>query len=337
MKTKSASLTLSLICVTLLTFVNAHTNTGLHQLQGFDPPPEPVLPEITGAFEVEVTFRFDRWNDGVGDQTVFEFGNGPSTTNSVYLWQKKKNSHLTFGFHCPGGSEDFIDTNSGTIQNGVVTTWTVGIEPSGRIYIIIDGSTEISKTNICIPPNVTRAFKVLGDGMTKNPLIGAVLGIRVSDSKGISSIRDLEFQNIPGQILLKRDFTASMYVRFGDLSPCAQGGQHVFDFTVSGVPGDEQIYFAQVGTSTDLHFGIRQDGITYMVELNNAIVLDEMAFWHVGLQNGYMWIQKNSNVVANVTKGIFMSKTFRQSMLIGESSDSMNCPFDGVILSVRVD
>lgn len=331
-----------LLTATPCWLVQAHDG-GLHGRQGFDPPALPVIPDITSIpFEISVTFRFRDWYGNSGSQTVFDFGNGVASDN-VMLRQVGEEQRLEFLFFCaPGAGQpvsDSLVSTSGTIHNDVTTTWKVGVDASGVMYITIDGVLNVSKTASCLPSvSTNRANKYLGESHSANdePMIGSVLGLSIRNPHA-RSFDDLAFLSIPSQNLFFGGVIVSMYVRFDSLT--ANGGsQHVFDFSGAGGAGDSQYYFAQVGTTANVEFVIQDDSQTYQVEATNAIVEGEFAFWHVGRESGgKLIIQKNDTLLASLNGYNPISTDYRPNLLIGESIDASNGPLDGVVLGLRVD
>ena len=290
--------------------------------------------------------RFDNWNVGGQFQRVFDFGNGPLQDNIV-LSQFQDTQKMFFALHDCADGTDLVRlvTDDDVIEDGVVVTWKVGLDPSGLMYMIKDGVLQESQNTTCVPRNVNRLNKLLGESnwIDNEPLHGAVLGIRVRNLPGTLSLSDIEFQNIPGKVRRAR-FTASMYARFDTLDRTEdqpQGSQHIFDFSASadGNNNTHQIYFAQIGTTADVEFGVEHNGIMHKVKLPNVITLNEFAFWHVAVRNQNMSIEKNNNESVSEYKATLDGslEAHRQSKLIGESRDSLKRPLDGVVLGLRVD
>ena len=329
-----------------LQFANAHSG-GLRGLQGFGPPPEPELPEIVGPFEISLRVRFDNWNPPGGGrwQRVFDFGSGP-LVDHILLTQLNDTRKMTFSISdCVNdGTTVGVTSPNDAIDNGVIASWKVGLDPSGFMYMMKDGVELARRNTTCVVPNVTRTGKFIGHSHHTHdePLNGAVLGIRIRNLPGDVSFSHLALQNIPGQIRLFSDFTASFYARFDQLGTTTanpQGSQHIFTFADSvSAPHTNQISFAQVGNTTDVEFLIERNGVQYSVIAANAIIVNEFAFWYVAVSNGEMSIQKDSTVLVSEPKpGMPNLSDYRQLMLIGESSDALNRPLDGVVLGLRVD
>ena len=186
----------------LLQFANAHSS-GLHGLQGFDPPPEPELPEITGPFEISLRVRFDNWNPPGGGrwQRVFDFGSGP-LVDHILLTQFNDTRRMTFSISdCVNdGTTVGVTSPNDVIDNGVIATWKVGLDPSGFMYLMKDGVVLDSRITTCVVPNVTRTGKFIGHSHHTHdePLNGAVLGIRIRNLPGGVSFSDLAFQKYSG-------------------------------------------------------------------------------------------------------------------------------------------
>lgn len=329
----------SLVCP----FAAGHS-LGQHGLDGGDPSSVPSLPEITGPFEVTVTFRFNKISTGDGWQRVFDFGNGAGKDNIV-LTQRYRRREAWFTVFChnniPTTFEDILVTE--TLTEGELTTFKVGLDTTGLMYMIKDGTLLDSKSTTCIPSNVSRSNKYLGISNWNNnePLHGSVVGIEVTNYGDGRGLEAMKFKSFPGQVRTGA-FTASMWARFDRLSPPSyayhpNGSQRLFDFSGDGGSGDNQITLKQVGNSTDIEFVIDQNGSTFSVVAYDAIVIDEFALWHAGVNvNGTMWIQKNDTILATASGDLPIS-AFRRNLLFGQSLDPLDFPLDGVVLGFRLD
>ena len=329
-----------------LTIVGVHAhNAGLHRLEG-EPPTEPELPEITGPFEIIVRVRFDDWSAG-SFQRVFDIAAGLSL-DTITLSQADSTRTMMLGIEtcADGNGNAVVLSEPDVIENGVIATWTVGLDPSGLLYMIKDGVMVGNTTTTCVPRNVPRPRKYIGFSQhnSHTPLHGAVLGIRIRNLPSLRSLSDFAFENIPGKI--GRDFTATFYARFDQLGSTAahpQGSQHIFEFAKSASePHTNQVYFAQVGDTADVELFIEYDGDTYSLIAPDAIVVGEFAYWHVEIDDGLMSIHKNSTagtsfMVEKNYPNLDDIRGRRKLMLIGESSDALNRPLDGVVLGLRFD
>ncbi|ANT61778.1 hypothetical protein AYJ57_14970 [Salipiger sp. CCB-MM3] len=106
-------------------------------------------------------------------------------------------------------------------------------------------------------------------------------------------------------------------IRFDDLSGAS--GQKVFEF---GGSGEDRITFGQLGPSSAVIFEIVQDGATWMVVAEDAIIEGETATWTVGVdETGFMYVDKDGVQVAE-GDGVVPSDTERSVNQLGGTGDS---------------
>ena len=103
-------------------------------------------------------------------------------------------------------------------------------------------------------------------------------------------------------------------VRFDDLS--AAPGQKVFEF---GGAGEDRLSFGQLGPSTAVLFEIVQDGASWLIVAEDAIVEGESATWTVGVdETGFMYVEKDGLQIAE-GDGVVPADSERLTNMLGGS------------------
>jgi hypothetical protein len=311
----------------------AHT-LGLHGLRGKDPPNVPVIPEITGPFEVHVTVRFDKLSAGSW-QRCFDFGNGPFQEN-IYLSQERNTDDMIFTIVHNGRQDDIFIANA--IRQGVVDTFVAGVDRSLNMYLKRNGVLLLSKAIAALPPpNITRSLKKIGESNWSGdkPLAGVVLGLKVINLNDnpltVDPFTEMSLLNLPGQIY--GAFIASFYLRLDNLSI---SNQRIFDFNNGS--STEVVMLTVSGSKMKLE--VRSSGIANKsCEFTHGAALNEMNFWHVGIDGlGQPVIRKGTTTFGIMCNLIVPPTVFRRYMEFGSSAwDATSKPLDGVILGFRVD
>ncbi|MFZ7090254.1 PIG-L family deacetylase [Primorskyibacter sp. 2E233] len=160
------------------------TNLGGEPVEPIDPPvPPPADPgdpatpgQIGGAFEIEVTARFDDVMGGYW-QRVYDFGNGPAT-NNIILGQVENTSDMMLEIWQDG--QVYRVVAEGAIVEGESATWTTGVDPDGMMWIEKDGVL-LAEAQGVIPADEPRANMLVGESNWPDdtPLIGAVSDLTV--------------------------------------------------------------------------------------------------------------------------------------------------------------
>ena len=283
-----------------------------------------VTDEITGAFDVVVSARFDSISGG-SNQRVFDFGNGPGLDNIV-LTQLKRTTDMSFAIYIDGIKMHCVATNA--IIQGELATWKAGVNSDGFLWLEKNGS-RVCSIKAQVPRNVARANKLIGQSnwAKDTPLKGAVLGIDITNA---GEFRDGFLLNKPDQI--QGAFVVSAEVRFD--APQAGHYQRVFDFG-NGAEKDN-IVLTQYSDTNDMLFKIYRDGVIYALVAPGVIVTDEYATWKVGVDaDGLMWMEKFGTLVAQ-RQGIVPAAVQRNSNLVGSSNWGGDTPLDGLVFSLTV-
>lgn len=320
----------------LVAFVVAQPQFDHRTLLGLGTPSsDPDLDEVSGAFEIKVVARTDdisrRW------QRLFQFGtvlesDGYHTVSLSHVWAQPD---LRFQVHSGIGSTQELYAH-GVVDEGVVTTWTVGVDETLRMYIKKNGVEVASRPDGKLPAAVSRPIKYIGRSFwaADDDHVGAVLGIQFVKGGNSSSVRlPLEWMNYPGQ-LNGSGFVVSGYARFNDV--VSGSWQRVFDF--SDGSSTTTVNLGQRAASRDLRLEVNNGGTTMVLDANDTIVDQEMAFWEVGIaQAGLAWIRKNGNVVASDASFQLPIALFRHDNRFGYSHNPSHDPLNGVVLGVRID
>ena len=302
---------------------------------GIAPPPSyPDLDEISGPFEIKVVARIDdvgrRW------QRLFDFGTQLETDDhhSVSLAVIYGRPGLRFQIHDGTGIKK-LEVES-VVDEEVVTTWTVGVDATLTMYIKKNGALVGYNPDGTLPAAVPRPIKYIGKSVwaQDDDLLGAVLGMHFVKGGTSNSSLPLEFMNFPGQPN-GAGFVVSGYARFNDVAN--RSWQRVFDFS-DGNSG-ALVLFGQVGSTDTMRLQVHNGGGVFStLDVSNAIVGQEMAFWEVGVANdGLAWIRKNGVVLDQQANFTIPSAVFRPDNLFGYSINATHDPLDGVVIGVRLD
>lgn len=285
-----------------------------------------AIKEITGAFEAEVTARFDRILES-NWKRIFDFGNGPMQDN-VWLGQCAGSTDICFEIVKTGVK--YRSRASNALIDNELAAWKVGVDTTGLMWIEKNGNRLVSTQHspAAVPRNVQRA-KLLGESnwAADAPLKGVVLDLVVTNA---GEARDDVLVNKPQQI--NGPFTIDVSARFDNVA----GGnwQRVFDF--GNGPYMNNILFGQCGNTGDMCFDIWQSGSQSRVVATNSITEGELATWTVSVdEQGNMVIVKNNEKIAEGA-GVVPANVNRANNLVGYSNWQSDDPLDGVILGLVV-
>lgn len=158
--------------------------------------PDPVLPDlptdgpvqIDGAFQVDVTARFDAVMGDSSWQRIFDFGNGPGGDN-ILLAQYENTTSLTLQLWQEGQVHSV--TAEDAIVQGESADWSAGIDPEGRMWIAKDGSL-LAEAQGVVPADVERANLLVGQSNWAEdaPLQGEVIGLSITQGALLSDPED---------------------------------------------------------------------------------------------------------------------------------------------------
>ena len=304
---------------------------------GITPPPSyPDLDEISGPFEIKVVARID--DVGRKWQRLFDFGTQLDTDehHAVSLAVIDGRPGLRFQIH--DGTEIKTLQVEDIVDEEVVTTWTVGVDATLNMYIKKNGASVGSEPNGTLPADVPRPLKYIGKSLSAqdDDLLGAVLGMHFVKGGTSNSSLPMEWMNFPGQPN-GGGFVASGYARFNHV--VNRSWQRIFDFS-DGSFGT-LILFGQVGSTSTMRLRIIKNPIPDSdgtLDVDNAIVGQEMAFWEAGVTNdGLAWIRKNGVVLDQKPNFTIPGAVFRHELRFGSSRFSSHDPLDGVVIGFRLD
>lgn len=300
-----------------------------HGLTG-DTPNEPVIPEISGPFEVHVTVRFDDLASGSW-QRCFDFGNGAFQEN-IYLTQETDSNDMLFTIVYDGKQDDLFIPNA--IREGITDTFVAGVDKSLNMYLKRNGVLLKSETIASLPPvTTTRSNKLIGESNWggDKPQKGSILGMKVINlDDSPDPFTEMSLLNLPGQMF--GAFTASFYLRLDNLSLSNQRILDVSDGTMS-----ESLLLTL--DLANMIFEIRQGGSYSHCIFAHGSAAGEMAFWQIQLDNaGFIQFKKNGLLMGSCSDMSIPNTVFRPNTDFGSSSwDATAEPFDGVLLGYRVD
>jgi LmbE family N-acetylglucosaminyl deacetylase len=136
-----------------------------------DPDPANGPQQINGAFQIEMTVRFDDIQGGYW-QRVFDFGDGPASNNILFT-QVENTNDIMLELWQDGTSYRVIA--EGAITQGEDASWSVGIDGTGRMWIEKDGAL-LAEGQGAVPADVDRANLLVGESNWPDdtPLIGQI-------------------------------------------------------------------------------------------------------------------------------------------------------------------
>lgn len=310
---------------------------GAHGLQGGDPPNEPSLPAITGAFEAKVSARFDNLA-GIGFagwQTIYET-TVAIAQDTIYVGQRDFSNDIQVGVYAGVVSYAVILPN--TITAGVEGTWYFGVQADGVLWVEDESGANRVETQAAVPPNVVRTQSLIGGGLWNpplDPLQGVVTGIEIRNLIDPPSSVLSELFNLPGQMW--GPFTVSFYARFDHVNTASKV------FCVTNDDASSTISFGRhdILTTTAVFEIETTGGGSQLILAVNSIVVDEMAFWHVTVDAvGQVSITKNGSLVGFIPSNASMipDVIFRRNQYIGQGCSQVAAEkLDGVVMGLRVD
>lgn len=316
---------------------------GFHAVDG-EPGPVPILPDITGPFEAEVTFIFrDALNmTDLSFQRLFDICvDGGDYV--VAIGQLASSKQLMLEVTTESGSYYAITAGDYELPVETPTTVRAGVEPSGQLWLEIDGEARVmgDVMDDVNELNQPRDTKLIGKSCIAgdDDLYGGVLGLRITPY-GEPSIGTEQgrFQNYPAQIW--EPFTVSFWARIDNLS--AEGNQVLFDFS-NGIDTNN-VFMGNFGTTSEMQFCVYMEGSWYCVFWAGAIVEGEVAFWHAGIESdGTMWVSKNGDQTGYSYKEepavhpVTWKKEIRTKMLFGHGEYPADNSLSGFILGLQID
>ena len=332
-------------------FLRAHSTLGIHGLSNENPTGDPVLPEIRGAFEVELKARLftpqdDRFN------IMFEYSAGGVDDDTIFFGQRL-NSNVVL-LRLTVGGVAYICQLTNDITPPTLHTFKFGVDTTNTAYIYQDGtSLGACPANAPIPADIPRNH-TLGTGIYEGlfpadvkALQGGIVGLRVTNLASTPPQHPADafaLRNIPSQTF-SSPFVASFYARFDDPATLSQP---LFEFR-NTVPSHtircerERIVvtiFPFVVNTLGLRcFVTDVSGILYEVTAADSIVPGEFNFWHFSVtDNGRMRIEKDGVVVGQRQYAPFtLPHVFRSALLFGEEQGAFPQTFRGVLLGFRLD
>jgi serralysin len=286
-----------------------------------------ALPEITGAFEVSLTGRYDNVN-GAFWQRLFDFGNGPEKDN-VWLGQVGNTNDMCLEVWKDGKLTRLVAP--GAIINGETATWKSGVDSNGLMWISKNGKVLAQQTGV-VPANVIRINKFIGKSnwLGDAPLQGIAENFQLTNKISLQASNDvvseLKFNEITGP------FQATMIARFDSTKLYAW--QRIFDF--GNGPAKDNVWFGQVGNSNDICLEVWRDGKSSRLTAHGALIDGQTATWKVGVDaNALMWIEKNGVRLAQIV-GLIPANIVRTNKLIGTSNWPGDAPLKGAVLGIDI-
>lgn len=285
---------------------------------------EPDLPQITGAFDVELLVRFNMVTGQF--QNLFQYTD-PGGANTIELLQNDNVLWLQINLA-------FCNVAGIPVVLGQNYMLRFGVTPDNIAYIFRDGVLEKVCHGMPVPANLQRDI-FLGDGPSATALRGAVVGIRVlhweQETPYSQVIMGL---NIPGQAF-QDGLEATFHARFDSLGDRSE--QRAFEFG-TGV-GANLNWCGQMSNTTTMECGIVEDGVPYVVTAPNAIEEGVFAFWKFRVESGGTFrLEKNDGAqVWEVTHPMVpRTRIFRQLHFFGDSANVANDDLDGAVIGVRL-
>lgn len=322
-----------------LSTVDTH-NLGEHGLSNVNPAGDPMLPAITGYFEVELraSFHSDVTEDFL---TILEYAAVDESIWFGHIVSPTGTSWVQLFVETSAEVDPSICIVSDSITLDTMYAFKFGVDTDNTARIYKDGIEVATCQNFIKPANVPRTH-YLGHGTFEQRFInvrphdGTISGIRVRNlEEPLNPRTAFELMNFPGQPFGK-SFVASFYARFDDLQ--TRQWQRVFDF--GNGAGQDNIMCSQWVTTTDMVCGLLLGGTAYTVVAPGTIVPDEFAFWHFGfdIPGGELWIEKDGTRFAAATHAITTTGAlFRSDLLFGQSNFPNDDGLDGVVVGFRLD
>jgi Domain of unknown function (DUF1929) len=286
-----------------------------------------ALPEITGAFEVSLTGRYDNIS-GSSWQKLFDFSNGPEKDN-VWLGQVGNSNDMCLEVWKDGKAIRLVAP--GAIISGETSSWKAGVDTNGLMWIGKNGQILAQQAGV-IPANVVRVNKFIaksnwpGDGPLQGAVVNFQLTNKISVQSGSDVVSELKFSEITGP------FKATMIARFDSIKIYAW--QRIFDF--GNGPEKDNVWFGQVGSSNDVCLEVWRDGKFSRLTAPGALVDGQTATWKVGVDgNGLMWIEKDSIRLSQMV-GLIPANIVRTNKFIGTSNWPGDAPLKGAVLGIDI-
>lgn len=286
----------------------------------------PTVPDITGAFELEVKLRLDAFDPYNGYNTIFNWSNG-GLQDAIFLGVFQNPNVISLLIY-KNGQWNGVSAYD-IVEEGKEMVFTVGVDLDGVAWIDADG-VRVATAAAVVPDNVKRNQLFLGssDFWNTRPINGAILGLRITnkDADERDPLRRQFLQNLPGQFL--SSFESSVYVQMDDAS--AQRDQGIAD--LYSLEGQDNVRI--VCNNGSMRFDLYQDNTLYSVTADNSVTSGEMARWTIGVDgSNTMYLQKNDSRLAS-TSLPRLAKVLRLQAAFGNLA-SGSAPLDGVVLGFR--
>lgn len=319
-------------------FGDAHTDLGIHKLDGADPPAIPDIPEISGPFEMSITIRFDDLTGGLFQPIyAFQIINGTDLLHLITLFQDPEGTGLEFTVVNSTQNHKLI-TSPGVLVAGEVAKISMGVLEDGTQWLQKQGGTLFSEPGV-IPEDVVRVDKLLGffDDVCQNcvPMRGAILGLTVRNLDEDFHPRMLKLNNYQSQIQ-SGGFVASFYARFDNVTN-SSAPTTVFCLA-DAYPYTNFVSLRMIDSTGQMEVSMRLvDTTVSTLVVNGAAIQDEMSFWHVSLNpSGLLSLDRDGMVLGSMTLPAMPPKLFRRTAGFGEGCESEE-RLDGVLLGFRID
>ena len=310
---------------------------GIHQLQGFDPPSTPNIPEITGPFQLDLKLRFDD-PAPMTFQPIFYFANETDFRTIITLFQSPAGTGFEFTVHNTFGDTKLLVPN-GTIVPGEVASYSMGVRNDGLLWFQKQGGTLHLNGPSRIPDNVARPMKLLGefDDSCCQPLRGAILDFTIRNLDEPFHPRMFELRNIPSQIK-PSGFVVSFHARVDVLT----GSPYIFCLS-DKAPYFNHVSFQVIDTTRSAEFSIRlADSTVARLVAFDSVIVNTTSFWHLTYDPtlSTMSIDRDGVLLSSTS---FLSiappmDVFRPNAAFGQGcAGAASGPLDGVVLGLRVD
>lgn len=327
--------------ILLMRMLVARITTRIDALDGAYPPNTPDIPEITGPFTITVVARFDDIAGG-SHQRLVDFGDGPITNNIILSQQRNTNNMRLKVWSNDGLGTTYEVRASNALTQGTTDTWEAGVDATGLMTIKKNG-VKLAEAMGAVPLPSVRSQKLIGKShwTADDDLIGAVLGLKVTNHNENQGFRQLEFLNIPAQVF-GNAFEASVYARIDNLNGDVFD-QRIFEL---GNGSDDVVTFSQYSNTTGIVLEVQQDSASYQcfATANSPLQVGEMALWRVQVTStasmAIFRIEKNGSQLSEcrfVGLSGLPKSVVRQNLFIGKSNSASSRTTQGVILGLRID
>lgn len=335
-----ASFSLLLLATVMLPLAYSH-GLGLHAVDG-EPGAVPILPDITGPFEAEVTFRMRDDMTSFSFMRLFDFCM-QGANHVVALGQVANTKTLMLEIVTANAYYVALTDESYEQPADVLTTLRAGVDPNGQLWIQVDSGSrsegdimkDVAELDVALDTKLI-GRSCFGD----DDLRGAIVGIRISPhGESHIGVEQQRFQNHPAQIL--GPFTVSFWARMDNLSTVPN--QSLFSFS-NGVHTNDVFMANNSSDPSEMVFCIYLEGGWKCISWANSVVEGEVALWHAGVRsNGAMWIEKHGEITGSSSYEVAgrydstWKREIRTQMKFGEPHYDHDSPLNGFILGFQLD